>query len=529
MRRRAALVWIALLCALAGLPASPAFAHATLISSVPADGTTAATPPSTLVLTFNEPVSALVLRLIGPDGRGQLLPNPEGRHERVEIRAPSALANGTHALSWRVISLDGHPVGGTIVFSVGAPGTAAPDAQATSDTAVVTALWLAKIVVYIGIFVGIGGSFFAAWIAGRPTSRSSSVATLMMGIAATIIAVGLQGLDALGLSLSNLSDVIVWGSGIGTSFGATAIVAASALLVSLFGLALTSPIAARAASLLGIILAGVALALSGHASTASPRMVMQAAVFVHAVAVAFWIGALMPLAAMLRDRQGMAALVRFSRSIPWGVAALIASGAVLAVAEVRQPAALATTAYGRIMSAKLALVLLLLALAAWNRFRATPAAVADAAGARRQLQRTIIAEMILVICIFGLVASWRFTPPPRALAVAAVQPGLLHIHTAEAMADIRFEPRDAGTARASIVIMTGDFHGLDAKDVQLTIENRAAGVEAISRPAVKGNDAVWRAEHVPIPQGGRWDVRLDILVDDFRKIILEGRVDLRGS
>jgi copper transport protein len=56
-----------------------------------------ATPPSTLVLTFNEPVSALVLRLIGPDGRGQLLPNPAGRHEQVEIHAPSALGKGTHA------------------------------------------------------------------------------------------------------------------------------------------------------------------------------------------------------------------------------------------------------------------------------------------------------------------------------------------------------------------------------------------------------------------------------------------------
>jgi len=271
-----------------------------------------------------------------------------------------------------------------------------------------------------------------------------------------------------------------------TSFGAIAIVAASALLASLLGLTVTSPLAARAASLAGMIGAGVALALSGHASTAAPQIMMRPAVFVHAVSVAFWIGALLPLAVVLRDPQAVPALLRFSRVIPWTVAALLASGAVLAVVQVQQPAALATTAYGRILSAKVGLVLLLLALAAWNRFRATPAIRADVAGARRRLQRTILAELILVMCIFGLVASWRFTPPPRALAAAAAQPTQLHIHTAEAMADIRFEPGHAGIVRASIVIMTGDFGSLDAKEVQLSIANKAAGIEAISRPARRG-------------------------------------------
>jgi copper transport protein len=118
--------------------------------------------------------------------------------------------------------------------------------------------------------------------------------------------------------------------------------------------------------------------------------------------------------------------------------------------------------------------------------------------------------------------------PPRALAIAAAQPALLHIHSAEVMADIRLEPGHAGIVRASIVIMTGDFGGLDAKEVQLTIENKAAGIEALSRPAMRGSDGVWRIEDFLIPQGGQWDVRLDILVDDFRKIILEGRVDLSG-
>src|SRR5262245_64599869 len=57
---------IALLIALA--PASEACAHASLVKAVPADGAVMPLPPATLTLTFNEPVSPLVVRLIGPDG-----------------------------------------------------------------------------------------------------------------------------------------------------------------------------------------------------------------------------------------------------------------------------------------------------------------------------------------------------------------------------------------------------------------------------------------------------------------------------
>ncbi len=36
------------------------------------------------------------------------------------------LPDGTHVLSWRVISADGHPVGGSLIFSIGAPSVQPP-------------------------------------------------------------------------------------------------------------------------------------------------------------------------------------------------------------------------------------------------------------------------------------------------------------------------------------------------------------------------------------------------------------------
>ena len=319
----------------------------------------------------------------------------------------------------------------------------------------------------------------------------------------------------------------VWQVGLETSFGPTAIAAALALLAGLFALHAPARLA-RGLSLFGLLAIGFALALSGHASAASPQWLTRPAVFVHAVTVAFWVGSLFPLAAALRADAGIAVLAAFSRAIPWVVAALVVSGTALAVIQVEAPALLLSTAYGRLLCAKLLLVALLLLLAAWNRFRLTPAIAAGRDAARRRLRRTIAIELAIMAVVLGLVAAWRFTPPPRALAIAAAQPAFVHIHTAEAMAEVTLQPGHAGPVRADIIIMNGDFGGLDAKEVQLTIENAAAGIEAISRPATKGADAIWRVEQFPIPRGGRWDVRVDILVNDFEKVRLDGQIDIRG-
>jgi len=510
------------------LAVSPARAHATLVASEPADGAVLATAPSRMTLRFNEPVSPLVLRLGAPDGKAAAVQATQERESSLAIALTQGLAQGTHLLSWRVVSLDGHPIGGTVMFSIGAP-SASPAAQSTGDPAVSAALWSLKIIFYAGLAVGVGGSFFLAWLApGIPGDGRFIVATtLVAGLVTTLLLVGLQGADALELPLFGLASRIAWETGLGTSFGKTAIAAAIALFAALFTLDARSR-NPRHLSLLAMAAAGLALALSGHASAAAPQWLTRPSVFAHAVSVMFWVGALVPLAAIMRNEAAGAVLTRFSLVIPFAVAALVVSGAALAVVQVEQPAALLTTAYGQILCAKLALVSLLLALAAWNRFHLTPAVMSGAESSRRTLARSIKIEIAIVLVIVGLVAAWRFTPPPRAVAIASARPALVHIHSAAAMADVTFEPGRAGIVQASIVIMTGDFGGLDAREVLLVMENKAAGIEAISRPATKGSDAIWRVLQLPIPVAGLWTVRVEVLVNDFEKVTLEERIDIRG-
>ena len=520
--------------------ASDAGAHASLVRTDPADGAVLPLPPAVLTLTFNEPVSPLVVRLIGPDGKAIAVRDVVAENATVMIPAPPMPERGTHVLSWRVISADGHPVGGAVMFSIGAP-SARPDAAADSqaDASVRTLLWAIKLVLYVGLFVGVGGAFFQAWIAD-PDSRAarSSIVAMLAGLIAAPASVGLQGLDALGLPVSGLGQRITWETGLDTSYGITAIVAAIALFAGLFSCAAESRRIARGLSLTGLLGIGLALSLSGHAGTAEPRLISRLAVFVHAVCVGLWIGALLPLLAGLRwstaARQSskLKELARFSRVIPVPLALLVASGAWLAVVQLGPVDALWTTSYGQVLACKLAAVAALLGLAAANRYRLVPQLDREGGAAARPLAISLAFEFTIALAILGLVALWRFTPPPRALATnAAIS---LHVHGDKAMAQIDIERHDADRAQANVLVLDGAFQPLAVKEVTLVLANPGAGIESFRRTATRAAENItpdtpatmWRIDDLRIPVAGRWNLRVELLISDFDKLMIEDTVTL---
>jgi copper transport protein len=515
--------WLAVALLLA-LSAPAAHAHATLLAAEPADGAVLARAPPQLRLTFDEPVSPLALRLVGAGGHSAVLTAVSQQGASLLI-TPPPIGEGTHALSWRVVSADGHPVGGTVVFSVGAP-TERPVLSWAGDPQVACMLWAARLALYLGLLGGIGGAFFRAWFArGAPVAQGSTVAMLIAGLIAAPVSLGLQGLDALELPLSGLGTRLTWETGLNTAYGATAIVAAFALFASLFSITAEAAVLARVLSLLGLLGCGAALALSGHASTADPQLITRPAVFVHAVAAAIWAGALLPLAASLRGGD-RAPLRRFTRTIPIAVALLAATGLSLALVQLDSLAALWTTAYGRVLCAKLAAVAVLLGLAALNRVVLTARVAAGDDRASRHLRRSIAAELLLIAVILGLVAAWRFTPPPRVLALGRAAPALVHIHTDQLMAEVKLTPGRAGPLTATIVVMRGDFSPFAPKEVTLIVSQPGGGIEPIRRSAMLRNE-VWQVDGLTLPSSGRWQVRVDVLVSDFEKVMLEDSIEIR--
>ncbi len=331
-----------------------------------------AAAPRTVQLRFNETVTPALVSLIDATGRVRDDASVQTENEIIVITLPANLPQGTQVVSYRVISADGHPVAGSMVFSIGAvTGSTPPPAH---DGAANGLIWLARIGVYLGLFVGAGGTFFGCWMAPARAASNVIRAALIIGLFCAVASLGLQGLDVLNLPLRAIETAVPWKAAAGTTLLPSMLIAMAAMVACLFDRSASARFA-RTLSAFALAGVGLSLAASGHAATAPPEGLTRPMVFLHGVGVAFWVGALAPLAAMTwRQADGtLAVLNRFSRAAVPVVGILVLSGLVLAIVQLQRVGALIDTSYGIILSIKLVLVAVLLGLAALNRYRLTPA------------------------------------------------------------------------------------------------------------------------------------------------------------
>ena len=111
------------------VPAATAQAHAELERTVPASHQALDAGPSMVSLTFSEPVQAPDGALQVADADGHTVSGPvQVSGSTVAVRVPRHLDAGKYRVSWRVVSDDGHVVGGGYRFKIRAvaPGREAP-------------------------------------------------------------------------------------------------------------------------------------------------------------------------------------------------------------------------------------------------------------------------------------------------------------------------------------------------------------------------------------------------------------------
>lgn len=532
------LILTAALCAavfVLTLSIAVASAHAQLVSSEPADGTVLSVAPKRLTLTFSEPARPLVARLVHPDGRTVLLGEIGEKGAVVTLTLPSGLEDGTYVLSWRVASSDGHPIGGGQVFSVGAPSAVAAAPADRYDLPVRVGLWATRLLLMLGLVVGVGGVAFHAVVSRSARAGRDGIVTaaLFAGLLASPLLIGFQGLDALGAPLSGLVDGEVWAAGLwATSYGRSTLLAAAAFCVAYA--ARQAGQRSRLERLLAVaalLLVGIAFASAGHASSAPPHFLTVPAVFLHTVAVLLWIGALVPLATLLSSEQpAQAALRGFSFAIPAIVGGLLVSGGALAAVQVQTVPALWQTDYGRVLLAKLALVAAMLALAAFNRYRLTAPALAGEAAVTRRLARVIRIEVVLATAVIAVLGLWRFTPPPRAMAT---NPPAYESQEVVAANDgvgarLSIHPPVTGPVRIEVDDLTLDGRTFDPIGISIDLEKPSYGLGPFTREATRVSAGIYHAEGFVLPLDGFWIVRVTVLVSDFRSVVLMDVFDVRN-
>jgi copper transport protein len=519
-------VLLALLVLAAGvvLSAHGASAHATLVTSEPVDGAALRAPPKQMRLDFGEPVAPLAIRLLTADGRVVPLTRVRTMQQSLIVEMPTDIATGTSILSWRVTSSDGHPIGGTVSFSVdkSSPERVAP--QLAEDRLGRFPPWLLHVLTLIGLAGVVGGALFQAWIVPvrlPGLDRALIISAPLTGVFA-ITRFGADAADAVGGDLAGLINVALWWQPLSGILG-------GAVLLILVALALSElSIVARhrwacALSAAAVLTAGLAFASSGHAAAASSHYLLQPSIMLHIAAVLFWSGSLVPLLLLARDGSILAAgiaLKNYASPVLASVVVLAVTGIVLGALQLGAVAELWSSGYGVILSLKLAAILPLLALAAFNRLHLTPRVRAGNVEALRPLRASIAAEITIVVVIFGLVSLWRFTPPPRDMsAVRVLSTGIqFHAHGTRGMANLIVSPARAGPVKVSVQVMDVQSRPFAVSGLDLMLTDPANRIELIRRKARRVTAASWVIDDLTIPVPGSWLVRIDLLVSDFEKI-----------
>jgi copper resistance protein C len=121
------------------LGTAPAFAHTRLEGSDPADGASLSTAPQKVTLTFNEAVPAefTTLTVIGPGGTAYQTGPVTATNGAVSTAVLPLGPAGRYEIGYRVVSDDGHPVSGSLAFTM-TTGTAPSSAPSTTTAAVPT-------------------------------------------------------------------------------------------------------------------------------------------------------------------------------------------------------------------------------------------------------------------------------------------------------------------------------------------------------------------------------------------------------
>lgn len=428
--------------------------HASLLRSTPAANSHLTKPPETIRLVFSEQIVPELsqITLGRPDGGSTQLKvatDPHDVHTLVGTVIGS-LPSGSYKISWHVVSADGHPVGGTIPFSVAIqadtsssgkaaappPVTGGPvltggighDSTSTDTVAAPStpsSLEDQQVPVFAALFRGLGlgalmagvGVLFFGVSSGERRNlapRRFIVNAIAIG-AILLVAHLIAWLVHLSAGKGLSSDFI--GSVLGTMIGRVELLRTVLALLTLWAIALARR--DKPALVLGAACLVVSGAI-GHPAAIDPYWTIPAKML-HLLAGSVWIGGLAWLVWLSRCDEAACRIEagRVSSVALIAVIVIALSGLLQTFFFLNTPGDLIVSTYGRLVIAKMAGLAILIGFGAYNRYTLLPRL--DASEGARNLLRSVkmeIAVLAAVILIGGFLA-YEPTPPRPTTASTA--------------------------------------------------------------------------------------------------------------
>ena len=513
-------------------PASPASAHAALVASDPADGTTVPDAPTKVTLTFSESIQLVPgkIQVLAPDNSRADQGDPQRNGNTVTIPLRSGGGRGTYLVSYRVVSADSHPAGGTVTYSVGAPSTA-PSATVDDtkvDPVVRGLIPVGKYLGYAGLVLLVGPVLVLALLWPRRLPRRNPARVVYTGIGlvlfSTVLALWLQAPYSLGVGPfdvrpSDLQTVL------GSTFGAILLVRLGVVLAAAI---LLRPLLrgsggdSRADLAILGVLGVAALAtwpLTGH-PTASPVAGVSVVVdTIHLAAVSVWLGGLVMLFAFLLPQAETpelgAILPVWSRWAATAVGTLLMAGVVQALIEVSSLQGLVNSTYGILVLVKVGLAGIVLAVAAYSR-RLVQARVDETSP--RRLRRPVLAELAVTAVVLGVTSVLVQVPPPRtaeAAQTAAATTAVTQTVSDSAMSlQVDIFPATVGNNTIHLYAFTPDNKPLKVVEWSATAALPSKGIEPIRVPMLAITDFHAIGE-IALPSAGPWTFQFTARTSDI--------------
>jgi copper transport protein len=477
------------------MTATPAFAHAELVTSTPTAGQTLATAPAVLSLRFTETidVDAVQARLVDPTG-AVLDTHVMVAEDTVQLHPMGKLGLGDHVISWKLVSADGHLVSGLVPFRIGT-------GPLPADTPTVVG----------GTHSGVSGPLdrgaeAISWILVALALAGGATGRRRVAVSAAAAGAFTAGLRVWEYGVAYGSNPLVIGEA-----RAAGLVAAAALLVALV---VFHPLRAVVLCTSVLVFAGQSLVSGHHLDLEGPAL--QLATIAHAVhlaAVLTWTAA---VAALLLRRDGVQA--RRTRTVSTvAVAALAVAAPVLTFSLVR-PIGFADR-WTQLLLVKV-LLLGFVAVLAWRNHRRAGSSQPEP----RLWRRSVQLEVALFVAVAGLSAALTTATPPSVTVSRQVpastdtpRPGSAQDGSgAVQLTKIGFN----GGATASLSYdnssgrWTVEFPTPVGTDrIEVTGTNPEAGVDGFS-VTLSGDGRTYSAVRT-LPLDGRWQLELTFLADRF--------------
>jgi copper transport protein len=529
--------WAALLATLIGALvggfglASPASAHAVLVSSSPAQGTIVLTPPSEVVLTFTEGVALVTgqVRVVAPDNTRADTGSPSTSGDKVIIPMKPGGKHGTYLVSFRVISADSHPVGGAFTYSV--VSTSTPPAQdstsITTSPAVSVLFPIVRWVGYVGLVLMVGATLVLALLWPQRLSNAGPVRVIWVG--AALIAVATVGELAVqipnvagGFGAAGAADVR---EVLSSEYGAAHLIRLGVLAASLF---LLRPIVKGkgwgADRVLLAVLGAIGIAtwsVSGHPYASPEPTITVVADMIHIASMSVWLGGLFMLTVFLLPRANateLGAIVPvWSRWAAYAVGALLVTGVVQALVEISSVPDLFTTSYGQLVLAKVVLLGGVLLIANVSRRMVGPI-VQKSDGAARKLRSLVAAESVGVVAIIAVASVLVQTTPARSVAssdaVPTVQSAVLPAPSKLFTLTVDDTPAKVGANEVHMYVTTPDGQPASVKEWTVSASLPTQGIEPISIPvlALTPDHGIGQ---VMLPAPGVWTFKFTLRTTDI--------------